>query len=83
MRFSNSDGDDNRDGKKGKRQIVIGLGGPRDGFTMGSHFQIAVSSELMAILAMADSLADLRALLVRANYEEVLPSDGNLYVLPL
>ncbi len=42
------------------RQIVIGLGGPRDGFTMGSHFQIAVSSELMAILAMADSLADLR-----------------------
>jgi FkbM family methyltransferase len=29
-----------------------------------------------------DSLADLRAMLVHADYEEVLPSDGNLYVLP-
>lgn len=29
-----------------------------------------------------DSLADLRALLVQAGYEEALPSDGNLYVLP-
>jgi len=42
------------------RNIVIGLGGRMDGFTMQSKFAIAVSSELMAILAIATDLADLR-----------------------
>lgn len=42
------------------RNIVIGLGGKTDGFTMQSKFGIAVSSECMAILAMARDLADLR-----------------------
>ncbi len=42
------------------RNIVIGLGGKQDGFTMQSRFGIAVSSELMAILAVATDLADLR-----------------------
>lgn len=42
------------------RNIVIGLGGRMDGFTMQSRFGIAVSSECMAILAMARDLADLR-----------------------
>ncbi|MCC5835065.1 MAG: formate--tetrahydrofolate ligase [Opitutales bacterium] len=42
------------------RNIVIGLGGRTDGFTMPSKFAIAVSSECMAILAMARDLADLR-----------------------
>lgn len=42
------------------RNIVIGLGGKTDGFTMSSRFGIAVSSECMAILAMARDLADLR-----------------------
>ena len=42
------------------RNITIGKGGKMDGFEMESGFQISVSSELMAILAVADSLADLR-----------------------
>ncbi|MDP2659503.1 MAG: formate--tetrahydrofolate ligase, partial [Dehalococcoidia bacterium] len=42
------------------RNIVIGLGGPQDGYTMQSRFGIAVSSELMAILAIVRDLADLR-----------------------
>jgi len=42
------------------RNIVIGLGGRMDGFTMQSRFGIAVSSELMAILAVANDLADLK-----------------------
>ncbi|MBW1999638.1 MAG: formate--tetrahydrofolate ligase, partial [Deltaproteobacteria bacterium] len=42
------------------RNIVIGLGGRYDGFTMQSKFGIAVSSELMAILSIVMDLADLR-----------------------
>jgi formyltetrahydrofolate synthetase len=42
------------------RNIVIGLGGRMDGFTMMSKFGIAVSSELMAILSIVTDLADLR-----------------------
>ena len=42
------------------REIIIGIGGRRDGFMMRSRFDIAVSSELMAILAVARDLADLR-----------------------
>ena len=42
------------------REIVIGIGGRMDGFMMKSGFQITVSSELMAILAVATSLEDLR-----------------------
>ncbi|OHD68115.1 MAG: formate--tetrahydrofolate ligase [Spirochaetes bacterium RBG_16_49_21] len=42
------------------RRINIGLGGPSDGFLMESKFGIAVSSELMAILAVTTSLADMR-----------------------
>jgi formate--tetrahydrofolate ligase len=42
------------------RNIVIGLGGKMDGFTMESGFAIAVSSEVMAILAVATDLKDLR-----------------------
>ena len=42
------------------REILIGIGGKMDGFMMKSGFQITVSSELMAILAVATSLEDLR-----------------------
>jgi len=42
------------------RKIMIGLGGKKDGYPMESRFGIAVSSELMAILAVARDLADLR-----------------------
>lgn len=42
------------------RNITIGIGGKMDGFTMQSGFNIAVSSEIMAILAIANDLKDLR-----------------------
>ena len=47
------------------REIVIGLGGDMDGFMMRSGFQITVSSELMAILAVASDLADMRRRIAR------------------
>ena len=42
------------------RNIGIGRGGKMDGFEMDSGFQITVSSEVMAILAVARDLKDLR-----------------------
>lgn len=42
------------------RNITIGQGGKMDGLEMESGFQITVSSELMAILAVANSLGDMR-----------------------
>ena len=42
------------------RNITIGIGGRMDGLTMQSGFNIAVSSEIMAILAVANDLKDLR-----------------------
>jgi methylenetetrahydrofolate dehydrogenase (NADP+)/methenyltetrahydrofolate cyclohydrolase/formyltetrahydrofolate synthetase len=42
------------------RNIIIGLGGRMDGFTMQSKFGIAVGSELMAMLSIVTDLADLR-----------------------
>jgi methylenetetrahydrofolate dehydrogenase (NADP+) / methenyltetrahydrofolate cyclohydrolase / formyltetrahydrofolate synthetase len=45
------------------RNIVIGLGGRMNGFTMESRFDIAVSSEVMAILSIARDLKDLREMI--------------------
>ena len=42
------------------RNIIIGIGGRMDGFTMQSRFGIAVGSECMAILSIVTDLADLR-----------------------
>ncbi|NOY53517.1 MAG: formate--tetrahydrofolate ligase [Deltaproteobacteria bacterium] len=42
------------------RHIIIGMGGKMDGFMMPSKFGIAVSSEIMAILAVANDLKDMR-----------------------
>ncbi|MCX6012029.1 MAG: formate--tetrahydrofolate ligase [Chloroflexi bacterium] len=42
------------------RNITIGLGGRMDGFLMQSRFDIAVSSEVMAILSIVRDLKDLR-----------------------
>jgi formate--tetrahydrofolate ligase len=42
------------------RHIIMGIGGRQDGYMMESRFDIAVSSELMAILSIARDLADLR-----------------------
>jgi len=45
---------------QGLRNIRIGQGGKMDGFEMDSGFQITVSSEVMAILAVARDLKDMR-----------------------
>lgn len=45
---------------QGLRKIIMGIGGRTDGYMMESKFNIAVSSELMAILAVARDLQDLR-----------------------
>lgn len=42
------------------RNIVIGMGGKQDGFMMQSKFGIAVGSECMAILSVANDLGDLK-----------------------
>ena len=47
------------------RQIVIGLGGTADGVPREDGFDIVVASEVMAILCLANSLADLRERLSR------------------
>ncbi|NNE68836.1 MAG: formate--tetrahydrofolate ligase [Rhodothermales bacterium] len=43
------------------RDVIIGLGGRLDGLPRETGFDIAVASELMAILALARDLKDLRA----------------------
>ena len=47
------------------RRIVIGLGGSADGVPREDGFDIVVASEVMAILCLANSLADLRERLSR------------------
>ncbi|MCX8028253.1 MAG: formate--tetrahydrofolate ligase [Thermodesulfovibrionales bacterium] len=42
------------------RDIIIGIGGKNSGFMMQSGFAIAVSSEIMAILAICKDLKDMR-----------------------
>lgn len=42
------------------RNIVVGLGNKMDGMVREDHFVITVASEIMAILCLADDLADLR-----------------------
>ncbi len=43
------------------RNIIVGLGGKADGVTRQTGFDITAASEVMAILALSTSLADLRA----------------------
>ena len=50
---------------QGLRNIEIGFGGKLDGFNMKSGFYITVASEVMAILAMASDLSDLRRRLAK------------------
>jgi formate--tetrahydrofolate ligase len=47
------------------RHVVIGLGGREDGVTRQTEFVITVASEVMAVLALATDLFDLRARLGR------------------
>jgi formyltetrahydrofolate synthetase len=63
------------------RNIRIGQGGKMDGFEMDSGFQITVSSEVMAILAVTRDLKDLRERMAKivVAYDkkgnEVTPAD--------
>jgi formate--tetrahydrofolate ligase len=47
------------------RKVIIGLGGRENGSPRESEFVITVASEVMAVLALATDLADLRARLGR------------------
>jgi len=47
------------------REIVVGLGGKENGYPRQTQFVITVASEVMAILALAKDLKDLRARLGR------------------
>ncbi|KPF44367.1 formate--tetrahydrofolate ligase [beta proteobacterium AAP121] len=47
------------------RDITVGLGGPGNGFPRQDGFDIVVASEVMAILCLSTSLADLKARLGR------------------
>src|SRR5450756_1824447 len=47
------------------REIVVGIGGRQNGYPRETGFDITVASEVMAILALADDLEDLRARLGR------------------
>jgi formate--tetrahydrofolate ligase len=63
------------------RQIVIGLGGPANGMPREDGFDIVVASEVMAILCLASSLADLKERLgrivvgYRADQHPILASE--------
>jgi len=47
------------------RDIVVGMGGPGNGFVREDGFDIVVASEIMAILCLANDLADLKARISR------------------
>lgn len=47
------------------RNIVVGLGNKMDGMVREDHFVITVASEIMAILCLAENLADLKKRLGR------------------
>jgi len=65
------------------RNIVVGLGKKSDGTVREDHFVITVASEIMAILCLADDLADLKKrlgrIIVAYNYagEPVTADDIN------
>lgn len=55
------------------RNIVVGLGNKMDGMVREDHFVITVASEIMAILCLADDMADLKKrlgrIIVAYNFE--------------
>ena len=55
------------------RNIVVGLGAKADGFVREDHFVITVASEIMAILCLAENMADLKErlgrIIVAYNYQ--------------
>lgn len=73
------------------RDVIIALGGTANGYPRESGFDISVASEIMAILCLADDLADLQARLARiiigytADNKPItaadLQADGSMTVL--
>ncbi len=65
------------------RNVVVGLGAKADGVVREDHFVITVASEIMAILCLADNMADLKdrlgRIIVAYNYggEPVTAKDLN------
>ena len=65
------------------RNVVVGLGAKADGVVREDHFVITVASEIMAILCLADNMADLKErlgrIIVACNYagEPVTAGDLN------
>ena len=57
------------------RHVVMGLGGREDGIPRETEFVITVASEVMAVLALATDLFDLRARLARMVLATTM--DGN------
>lgn len=55
------------------RNIVVGLGSKMDGMVREDHFVITVASEVMAVLCLADDMADLKRrlgrMIVAYNFE--------------
>lgn len=55
------------------RNIVVGLGSKMDGMVREDHFVITVASEIMAVLCLADDMADLKKrlgrIIVAYNFE--------------
>ncbi len=55
------------------RNIVVGLGSKMDGMVREDHFVITVASEIMAVLCLADDMADLKRrlgrMIVAYNFE--------------
>lgn len=47
------------------RQVIVGLGGKTNGYPRETRFDIAVASEVMAILGLAEDLSDVRHRLAR------------------
>ena len=64
------------------RSIVVGLGGKPNGFPREDGFDITVASEIMAILCLSSSIADLKARLARIiigySYDDKPVTAGDL-----
>lgn len=66
------------------RNIVIGLGGKANGIPRESSFQITVASEIMAILCLSNSLADLKEkiknIIIGLNMDKEPVRVGDLHI---
>jgi len=67
------------------RNIVVGLGSKADGVVREDHFVITVASEIMAILCLADGMADLKErlerIIVAYNYAGEPVTAGQLHAV--